>query len=609
MICLVCKGTSFYEDSESSLCCRDCGFQSQDYIRESNDINDGLAHLVGPTKTERLSFITKKVNRYQRKSRKPKGTTLLEFLLAYQKCLIVMTKSIPYHSNSFIKYIQYLWSEYLIVWMNSNCPMLDCIYRHPNCNYDFLGENFRGNNDVTMNKHPLTPSIPLLLGFIYLACRQQRLPILVQDIVRWINEGLIPYNNLWPYAKSLSLKLRHKVFFKRMFKPPTASNIIFHFNCLSNSLNISVAPLNSPLMARCMIIDMAFPPNVWHSYCKLFQVLKDNDVFAGVDTCNQHHSEHLFVQLIMACKFSKNWMNWKLLKSSNKKYHFKPQTLYELSDCSRQELKVLIENLSRNKRDTDDDHTIFNFNDAIKNYVTLGLNKDVLEDCIFSNDVKSNELFHTGSCMFGAHFNEYRYYKFHELDGPSSNMNSQYFIYSGDDHSGVYSLNVVTIIERLAKYACTKSGLIFEILKGVEQNIIDFKASRNPVTDMELCQDNSNINAMFESKLQKLKVLQIKQNAMLPTVKLFGSKMSLEPPIDAFIDQFRPGEFDTINDEYYGLKSEKSILQGKLYLEKDVSSNTGFTMKRKRVRHSSSYLTNDNDKQKYLRYLNTPPSL
>ena len=605
MICLVCKSTSFYEDSESTLCCRDCGFQSQDYIPESNDVQDGI---FGSTKAERLTFITKKSSRYKRKASKQKGATLFEFLLCYQKCLIDITKSIPHQTYSFVKYVQYLWSEYLILWMNSSYPILDCVSRHPNCNYDFLSESSNRKRESAANKHPLAPSLPLLLGFIYLACRQQRLPILVQDIVRLIYDGVIPYNNLWHNAKSLSAKWRRKVFSKRAFKLPSASNIIFHFNCLSNSLNITVAPLNGPLMIRSMIIDMALPPSVWHSYCKLFQILKDNDVFPRVDSYHQQHSEHIFVQLIMACKFCKNWLNWKLFKTVNKACNYKPQTLYELCDYKRQELEVLLQNLRRNQQGKIDDHNLSNFNDVIKNCLALDWNKDLLDGCLFSNEVTSNELFHTNSFMFGGYFNEYKYSKSHELDGPSSTLNSQYFIYSRDDLSGVYSPNLVSMVERLAKYTCTKSGLIFEILNSVEQEILDFIYSRHYVTEDATTAENAvNIDASFGAKLEKLKVLQIKQNTMLPAIKSFGFDMSPDILIDAFVDEFRPGEFEAIEkDGCYGLRSEKNILQGKMFTETDVDG----TMSRGRsTKMSSSYRKNNNIKQKYLLYLNTPPKL
>ena len=43
----------------------------------------------------------------------------------------------------------------------------------------------------------LAPSKPLLLGFLYLACRQLRSWVLPADLVRWCQTGALPLSNLW----------------------------------------------------------------------------------------------------------------------------------------------------------------------------------------------------------------------------------------------------------------------------------------------------------------------------------------------------------------------------------------------------------------------------
>ena len=43
----------------------------------------------------------------------------------------------------------------------------------------------------------LAPSKPLLLGFLYLACRHLRSWVIPADLVRWCADGVLPLNNLW----------------------------------------------------------------------------------------------------------------------------------------------------------------------------------------------------------------------------------------------------------------------------------------------------------------------------------------------------------------------------------------------------------------------------
>lgn len=43
----------------------------------------------------------------------------------------------------------------------------------------------------------LAPSKPLLLGFLYLACRKLRSWVIPADLVRWCQTGALPLSNLW----------------------------------------------------------------------------------------------------------------------------------------------------------------------------------------------------------------------------------------------------------------------------------------------------------------------------------------------------------------------------------------------------------------------------
>ena len=133
-------------------------------------------------------------------------------------------------SKDFRRVVKGLWLSYLNKFMTSDSNISDAFYRqreevysnnntsNTNDYHDNSGSVGDGgggvrNNTPNINKkyvdtrnyynntHPLHPSKPLLLGFVYLALRQLRTWVIPADIVRWCQQGLIPYNNLWQVSK------------------------------------------------------------------------------------------------------------------------------------------------------------------------------------------------------------------------------------------------------------------------------------------------------------------------------------------------------------------------------------------------------------------------
>ena len=82
-----------------------------------------------------------------------------------------------------------IWTQYLTAWKdaNSSCQ-LSFAFQRKNLKCNCPGEKFN---------HPLFPTKPLLLGFLYLVIRVHRLEFIIPDIIRWIDRGLIPYLTLW----------------------------------------------------------------------------------------------------------------------------------------------------------------------------------------------------------------------------------------------------------------------------------------------------------------------------------------------------------------------------------------------------------------------------
>lgn len=71
------------------------------------------------------------------------------------------------------------------------------------------------NNDTEKKKRNvradgLAPSKPLLLGFLYLACRQLRSWVIPADIVRWCATGVLPVVNLWA-SDCIPAAYRHRL--------------------------------------------------------------------------------------------------------------------------------------------------------------------------------------------------------------------------------------------------------------------------------------------------------------------------------------------------------------------------------------------------------------
>lgn len=61
----------------------------------------------------------------------------------------------------------------------------------------------------------LALSKPLLLGFLYLACRQLRSCVISADLVRWCADGVLPFNNLW---ESNCIPSEYKIRFSKVPK-------------------------------------------------------------------------------------------------------------------------------------------------------------------------------------------------------------------------------------------------------------------------------------------------------------------------------------------------------------------------------------------------------
>ena len=108
MICSVCQSSSFYEDHLGDMCCVVCGTQSQDYIAQSQEIDDAIAF-----DGEKTVWKSKKKVSRRKKLKGRTQFTNLDYLLACQKCLQLLVEALPLKSDEFSNQVRSFWVNFL----------------------------------------------------------------------------------------------------------------------------------------------------------------------------------------------------------------------------------------------------------------------------------------------------------------------------------------------------------------------------------------------------------------------------------------------------------------------------------------------------------------
>jgi hypothetical protein len=110
-------------------------------------------------------------------------------------------------------------------------------------------------------------SMPLLLGFLNLACRMMRLPVLPYDLRRMVLNGTLPYMGAWrnlPSDMKKSLRFTRTFFLPKMI--PSTVDIVLQTNCLACVLHITLPHFNDMLIVNKLVHDLGLYAEVYDIY-------------------------------------------------------------------------------------------------------------------------------------------------------------------------------------------------------------------------------------------------------------------------------------------------------------------------------------------------------
>eukprot|EP01039_Chlorochromonas_danica_P006757 gene6757-7467_t len=286
--CATCSSEEFDED-DGTLICIYCGTLSQDIIAESNDRED-TGDVFG------LASGGRRVSLFVPKYRHPKST-------------------MTYDSDIHDLLLKSLWMSYLDQWRRcqSGCDMRS-----------FFSKQLKCQCQPPNYQHPHFISRPLMLAFLYITIRLERYDILPADLVRWCERGLLPYVTIWehfPESIQSRVNRRYRWIFLQNHtgrtKFVTPMNIWFHSCQLAKELDVILPPLNTPAVARGMIVSLGLPPLVWIRYCQICRHYLDGKTLDGLEAVGQMHGSRVMAGVLLALQLCENWQDWSLFYHSN----------------------------------------------------------------------------------------------------------------------------------------------------------------------------------------------------------------------------------------------------------------------------------------------------
>jgi len=321
MNCQNCQSQEFFENDIGSLICVFCGVEAADVLIEELSEDEKIG--MGGRRETRI-----RGSRVRADEELASADDLLE---VHQYCLQLFAHKVhklaPDLGSKFMQIVEDVWFRYI----EKVTPLKHEIIAMKNVSSRTPWIDRKDNKKRELVEGVPRPSKFLFMGLIYLVCRMQRHWIIPSTLARWCIDGSIPYLALW---EAIPLTIKSKLTRRKsyVYNPyitffnsehlsstmmPTPHNILFHANFLADYLHISIPPLNAPLVARCLCIQLGLPDEVWNLYARISNLVTHEQPLDYLDPIGEHQSERVMAALLVATKLSHRWMEWCLEQNTN----------------------------------------------------------------------------------------------------------------------------------------------------------------------------------------------------------------------------------------------------------------------------------------------------
>lgn len=322
MECVECQGAEFDKDDNGVYVCVICGTLSQDYMPLSHDVDDmgGISIMSGKRFRLKKSEIKKAtagkaagLDSINESDVEIYDKEIEAFVTVYQYCLKLLgeeiSELIKLDANQhrlYMNHLKNIWFAYLSRWAkNTNSKMFDAL---------------EGDVAVYYKSNPIQPTKVLLLSFLYLACRLQRLWVLPCDIVKYVRAGVLSYTFIWDRIPQSIRDTLSKGGREVLYTPPDKfhslnnTNLSFYTYGLADSIRVELPPMNAPVIAYRLIKSLGLPSNVWNIYSEIYHIINMTVEQPTVVNPNQYYTENIVAGVLMSIKLSHGWMTWSLVR-------------------------------------------------------------------------------------------------------------------------------------------------------------------------------------------------------------------------------------------------------------------------------------------------------
>mmetsp|Transcript_7700 Transcript_7700/g.11425 ORF Transcript_7700/g.11425 Transcript_7700/m.11425 type:complete len:677 (-) Transcript_7700:293-2323(-) len=480
MLCSICQSDSFNEDGQGFFFCSMCGTQSQDYFAESFE-NE---HVLGG------KIRSRQVKTPQPVKASPGAPQLYDYLVVFQAMLRLMMRSVGSvaHVNGLEDVVKDLWFSYLTLWNQQNeRSMMAHFTAATVCSDTGEGAGL-----------PI-PSKPLLLGMVYLGCRLLRSWVTPGDIVRWCEQGQVPYFRVWDLlperiqGRVLGREgARVRLVFGRVGQGTVGAlsptNIFFHSVLLANSLRFPLPPLNAPLVISSTISGLGLPSTVWDMWVVLSRLFSRSAPLPCFQAVDMHHAEDLVAGLVVACRLVRGCVSgWNVVPLGRP---FLPGRISEMDNSITPRtlsgflfgLRAAARSIDDSKRDVYDGSGFLAFNKVLEHVLeeqwecleVTGSVGDTEECTVGSRGVSLSSRTPADSCHLTPLDSKHKNFllgRVYSIVPTDEEMYSLLSYAVADDITGVIHPGLMALCERCSRHLCAPPGLLWELVCGVDRAV------------------------------------------------------------------------------------------------------------------------------------------